>query len=226
MKPRIATRDRARQILSKLESVEKDRELQLLADLQVQNDLGLSPEQVQIVSAHPLQPSTKSHTGADQSMAHERFLSALKLTDQQLTRLKQISVQLQGPPGLRDLVMSGRLKLSAEQMELIQSDVISFISEATYPILNGTAWPPNLSGPGVDIDARETLNPLAMMLSGAKTRSIHGPEDLVNPQIKAALMEVILKRLTPEQRAKWNEITGEKFMPGFPGVASQVDPAN
>jgi hypothetical protein len=208
----IVTRDRAQQILAKLEFIQKGRDLQLLVDPAVQRDLGLT------VAQHGVMKSIGSlsfEESSNQSLdfgSHDRLLADLKLSDTQLNRLKQISIQLQGPPGLRDLVVSGQLRLSSEQMEAIQSDIIAFISSASFSALAVQPSQP-VGGDATQSTAlaASVLSSIAKVLGPDKTRGIRGPEDLITPEVKSALMEVLLRRLTPEQLKKWHAITGEKF---------------
>jgi serine/threonine protein kinase len=208
----VVIRDRAKTILSKLESLQESRQLNLLEGPQVQQDLGLTHAQISVISRKGTgSPNAPSQRNGDSEL-QKQLLHELNLNDSQLRRLKQISVQLQGPPGLRDMVVSGQLQLSSEQLESIQSDIIEFITKTGFLSLlqshsssktNGRTMPDELSG--------VALESIANILAVDHPQTVRGPEDLITPEIKNALMEVLLKRLTPEQLSRWKEITGEKF---------------
>jgi eukaryotic-like serine/threonine-protein kinase len=171
----LAIRDRAEQILSQLSSVQNERQMQLLADPRVQRDLGITSEE-----------------------ANTRLL-----TSKQRERLKQIAIQLQGPPGLRDLVVSGQLKLSPDQFLAIQTQIVQYLTT------NHAAISAEIVSPSFLADQ---LSGVAEVVADTpSSKAISSPEELISPHLKAALMKLILKNLTPEQMERWHELTGPKF---------------
>jgi serine/threonine protein kinase len=170
-----AIRSRAEDILNQLSFDQNERQMRLLADPVVQQDLKVTPEQAE------------SRT----------------LTTEQKVRLKQIALQLQGPPGLRDAVVAGKLKLTPEQFLTIQTDIVRFITSNQDAISAEVISPRFLAAQFPSI--------VEQVAKPSNGDSIQSPEDLISPQIKAALMDVILKRLTPEQLKGWEELTGPKF---------------
>lgn len=191
----IATRDHARTILNQLTADENDLEFRHLEDPLVQRDIGLSNEQIELLQTN--RSGQASVTSLEAIKEREQFVLQV-LTTEQRQRLHQIAVQLKGPPGLRDLVLSGDFKLSPEQAREIQSDIMRFIA---------TSLPPQVAQflfaglPAFEGSASQELSRLQ-----AAT-----PEDFISPKAKLELMKILLKRLTPEQRAKWEEITGKQF---------------
>ncbi len=171
----LAIRNRAEQILSQLSSVQNERQMQLLVDPRVQRDLGITTEQ-----------------------ANTRLL-----TSKQRERLKQIAIQLQGPPGLRDLVVSGQLKLSPDQFLAIQTQIVQYLTT------NHAAISAEIVSPSFLADQLSGVADVVASTSSSKP--ISSPEELISPHLKAALMELILKHLTPEQMERWHELTGPKF---------------
>ena len=117
--------------------------------------------------------------------------------------MKQIAIQRQGPPGLRDIVVSGELKLSPEQMNAIQSDIVAYVTQmqTTGELADGM-----FSG----IATEASTGPMDKLKQQANS-TIRTPEDLMSPDLKSALLKVILKRLNPEQLARWKEMTGEQL---------------
>jgi serine/threonine protein kinase len=170
------TQNRAEDILNQLSFDQNERQMRLLKDSMVQRDLGITSEEAE----------------------------ARQLTPEQKVRLKQISLQLQGPPGLRDAVVAGKLKLSSEQFLAIQTDIVRFVTSNQAAISAEVVSPRFL--------AEQFPNFVEQVTNPSNSDSIQSPEDLISPQIKAALMEVILKRLTPEQLKRWEELAGPKFV--------------
>ena len=179
----VETRDRAERTLFRLTLVQRIRELRLLALPQVQLELGLTPEQsnaLAVGTQTELKPGDVDFLALAQK--YMAFADQILTSDQKL-RLKQIAVQMQGPPGLRDMVVTGQLKLSTEQLQAIQSDIVTFF--------------------GMNQDAIPFEILLPNTLDGRMEKAGNGQMQQV--------MEILLKRLTPEQLEKWYELTGSKL---------------
>lgn len=177
------TRDRAERTLFRLKLVQRIRELRLLALSQVQLELGITSEQSKALVVETL---TELKLGDVDFLAlAQRYveLADQVLTNAQKLRLKQIAVQMQGPPGLRDMVVTGQLKLTSEQLQAIQNDIVTFF--------------------GMNQDAIPFEILLPNTLDGKMEKAGNGQMQQV--------MEILLKRLTPEQLEKWYELTGSKL---------------
>ena len=199
----LAIRNRAESILAELSLVRGYRELILLQDQKVQSDLGLTREQLDLlVAPEPLDYQPGNREFVEYALERERTATRV-LSIEQRRRLKQIAIQRQGPPGLRDIVVSGELKLSPEQMNAIQSDIVAYVTQmqTTGELADGM-----FSG----IATEASTGPMDKLKQQANS-TIRTPEDLMSPDLKSALLKVILKRLNPEQLARWKEMTGEQL---------------
>jgi eukaryotic-like serine/threonine-protein kinase len=177
------TRDRAEQTLFRLKLVQRIRELRLLALPQVQLGVGLTPDQSNALAVGTLAELKPGYV--DFLAIAEKYIALADqlLSNDQKRRLNQIAIQMQGPPGLRDMVVTGQLKLSTEQLQAIQSDIVTFF--------------------GMNQDAVPFEILLPNTLDGKMEKAGNGQMQRV--------MEILLKRLTPEQLEKWYELTGSKL---------------
>ncbi len=195
----LATRDHAREILSQLTIDQTAYELRLLQDPSVKRDIGLSKQQMDLLQSKNTSPASAMNIEA---VKEREQVARQVLSDKQWQRLHQISVQLKGPPGLRDLVLSGEFDLSPEQTKDIQLDIMRFIKK-------------NLSKQGAqfllaDLTSFESTDFGELSSLAAESEPI-ASDALVSSQAKLELMKILLKRLTPEQLARWHEITGKQF---------------
>jgi hypothetical protein len=191
-----ATRDRVKQIIDDLAVLQGARHFLLLEQETVLDDLRLSPEQrdrVSSLSKHLEEQRRELFrdfgrlTGEERS---ERFLQQARaeqaaivevLSDEKLTRFRQIAIQSQGVAAFREPDIAAELKLSAQQRERIRT----IENEMFSPFR-----PSERSGDG---PSRKT------------------PEEIrraVAEQLKAALAQ-IEALLTPEQAARWHTMIGE-----------------
>jgi len=170
------------------------RDLFWLAHESVQQDLRLSPEQIEALAqlrrkrdetfelSEDLSPD-KFQEKSDELHQQEQTLADL-LTPEQRTRLKQILLQQRGPSALADPDVIASLDLSLEQRQQIrqfQNDAERFVRTSFQP--------------------------------GHKLR----PEEY--EQVKQAWSKTwqkMLGVLTDEQTARWKKLTGEKFAGRLP----------
>jgi serine/threonine protein kinase len=190
------TRDRIRRIVADLALLQGDRNLVLLDEPAVLDDLRLAADQRARVAdvaeqvrerwgktfreAFRLSPDERSRRFLEQARANDAAVSAV-LTPRQLDRLRQIARQTQGPIAFRDPDVAAALQLTAAQRERVRA---------------------------VEQE---------MFEGGRRDRGRGGPRK--EPDRRAATQR-ILALLTPDQLARWKELTGEPFAgpwPRFPG---------
>jgi serine/threonine protein kinase len=197
----LTIRNRAESILRELSLVRGYRELLLLQDPKVQKDLGLSQEQLDLlVAKDPLDYKPGNKEFVEYALGREEIATKV-LTIVQRERLKQIAIQRQGPPGLRDIVVSGKLELTSDQMHAIQSDIIAYVTQ-----IQAAGGMGDELFSGIAFEATSgSFNKTTQQTNA----TIQTPEDLMSPELRSALLKVILERLNPEQLARWKEMTGE-----------------
>jgi eukaryotic-like serine/threonine-protein kinase len=187
-----STRDRANASLTELTLVQADRQLRLLTNPMVQRELELTSQQLVALEPQMLWTHQLGDRGFLEQATQRKRLADEVLVPEQRERLKQIVVQLKGPPGLHDMVVVDQIKLTREQLRAIQSDIIHFLA-ATISATSQSS--------SAEFFA-------SMFNTESEETALMSPEDLISPQIKAKLMSIILERLTAEQLEKWNELTG------------------
>jgi eukaryotic-like serine/threonine-protein kinase len=210
----MATRHRAEGILQELSFVQSDRQNRLLFDSRIQKELALTDEQIAKLGTLPI----GAHQPGDAPYLEEAkirlALTEAILTASQKERLKGLFLQHQGPPGLRDMVVTGKLKLTPEQMRSVQTDLVQYFAthRGSFPLGD----PMSVAAPA------NGKTPTASEFVGAA----NSPDDLMSPQLKEALMKILLKRLTPEQRKQWDELTGVETEFEAPVETESVDPSS
>ena len=196
-----ATRDQVKQILADLAVMQGAGQLHLLDRREVLDDLRPSDEQ----RAQIRQLSQRLGEERDQAFQdfgrlspeerRQRFLDLARasesafekvLTPEQLGRLRQIDLQLQGARAFEDPQVVATLKLTTAQRERIRG-----IQAEAVPC--GPGGPPPGHGP----DGPH---------GGHGQGDQHGPREQ-----SASAVEKIKALLTPEQKARWQELTGEPF---------------
>lgn len=186
------TRNRAEKSLSELMLVHSDRQLRILTNPMVQKDLGLTSDQINELEKSQHWTLQLGDVGFLEQARQRESLFETVLTADQKGRLKQIDVQLKGPPGLHDMIVVGQMKLTSAQLQAIQSDIVQFLAKN---LLRTSMVTPE---DGLESTAGSQMDSIFLRT----------PEDLISPQIKSKLMEIILERLTPDQLERWKELTG------------------
>lgn len=183
------TRDRVTQILAELADLETSRELYLLREPDVWEDLAVTPQQrasleefVQQMEDHfpPGPPFAGPHDAASrkeliEQSRHNKSLISTILTEAQLARVRQIALQVEGPRIFFDPEISRRLNLTEEQRGQIRQ------------IEHEWLFKPR--------DSKGPPRP-------------HGPPDR---ETKRRAVQEILKELTPAQRQTWDELVGRPY---------------
>jgi eukaryotic-like serine/threonine-protein kinase len=192
-----ATRDRASKILDELTLIESDSYLRILREPQVQIELSLTDEQTERLHVSHITVDDQAYSISSLEQARERQKSVIEiLTSDQRTRLKQVSLQLQGPMALRDLIIAGELRLTSTQASLIRNDILSFVltHKLSVPFLK--------QGATLAVPALAGLSPnFPMGMS---------PDDFMSKEDKRELMQLLLTRLSPQQLEIWSQLTGPK----------------
>jgi serine/threonine protein kinase len=203
------TRDRVKQIIADLAMMQGDRNLFLLSQPGVLDDLRLTPEKRDLVADlvdqlvdqrheefrdfRRLTPEQRSQRFREQARANMQAVSEI-LTEEQVRRLGQIALQLRGPAAFRDPEVVARLKLTAEQRYRIGAIEEEAFRPPLMPRISGPDGPGPKGPPGI---VRVELGPK------------RGPDEL---QLNLdAAMDKILAVLSAEQRARWAELTGERY---------------
>lgn len=189
------TSDRVQKILADLRVLKADRQVFLLRESAVLDDLKASPEQRSLIS----KLTTKLENERQERVSNSREMTSIERREQLLAtarnneaalaeildseqhdRLPQIALQCQGPRVFREPDVSNDLKLTADQkekMRRIEADHIFSRDE-------GHRGPPNRKPP----DDRKPFE----------------------EKLKAA-MRPIIEVLTPEQLEKWKAMTGRPY---------------
>jgi eukaryotic-like serine/threonine-protein kinase len=189
----IAVQDRLKKILDDLTVLEGAGQFMMLSNPRVQADLELSDAQRQRIETlgkefgqrqmdsladfHQLSSAQRQARFVELARASDLAMRAA-LTEKQLHRLGQITLQFQGPMALAEADVAARLQLTEVQRQAIRQIGI----EAFDP-----AWgfmPP---------------------------KGHHGPPGSPRESPGQGVMEKALAVLTPEQLAKWKELTGPPF---------------
>lgn len=216
-----ATLDRIDRTLADLELVQTDRGNVLLVDKVVQNDLKLSPQQIEQLDEYfqanpqdmgllqdgphggrgggkpPFMPFEKS---IEQAKINQELLRGI-LTSAQRNRLKQIMLQIHGPfLIMRDMrIIEGLGLTNAERKHL----------HAVGEEFKTKDWGSHDKPRG---DGRHHGGPPGPGKKGPGGPFPMNPLDLLDQYLKGEgnrqALEAMLKELKPEQRQKWYEMTG------------------
>jgi hypothetical protein len=181
-------RDRVAGILRDLDAIQGDRQMHLVAETSVQDDLDLDEQQRELIAElvpvvedrrrsmfprlRDLGAEERTQRFVEEARANGAVLSAI-LDPGQVQRLRQIQLQCRGAPALLEPDVALALRLSPEQREEIRS--LEFDPDRARPGPSG-------SRPPMPLD-----------------------EDL-----RAGLRRA-LAVLTAEQRLRWDEIAGPPF---------------
>ncbi len=213
-----STRNHVQAILADLTLMRDAYRHLLLTDRAVQDDLKLSPEaRTKLATAladirdvppgSPPRREPPTGSGDDRSgqllkemRVHETAIAAI-LSPTQLTRLGQIALQVRGAEALQEPEVVTALNLTHEQRTQVRS-------------LCGL-HPGRRRGPGHDGDAGPFSPPSSAPRGGslASRDGKHGdsPPWRGPSHHREADLSKALALLTPEQRARWQEMTGPKF---------------
>jgi hypothetical protein len=196
-----ATQDRVRKLLADLAVLQGAGQFRLLTHPAVLDDLGVSAgkrkqiaEQSRLMEERQQESFREFHRLTSEER-RQRFLELARdnetavveiLSPDQLRRLRQIALQLQGPAALLESEVASYLKLTAQQKERIRA-----IEAEMFFALPGR--PPGVPGPGP--------------LGGP------GPGDprTAPEQARKAAGERVQAVLTEEQAKRWGEMTGKPF---------------
>ena len=108
------------------------------------------------------------------------------LSQDQRKRLAQIALQLQGPSAILESMFAGNLNLTRAQTTAIQETFLDYlISNAQSPL--------------------DERSPVGLPSSSFR------PDEWLDADMKAELLGLVLKRLTPKQIEAWSEIVGPEF---------------
>jgi serine/threonine protein kinase len=240
-----AGKSRVRNLLDELATLQGARLLQLAMDGAVQKDLGLSQEQ-------RTQLAELNEHWSEQRLTHfkglvkaeqrrQKFYELAKeqeaalsdiLQPDELRRLGQIGIQVQGPRAFSEPPVPETLKLTAEQRQQIRA----FRDEAVAAMFGGPErFGPERFGPerfGPEKGPREKWLPEPVLREKGADK---GPPDKGLPdkgvlekgldkggpgrhqfyeRIQKAELERIIAILTPDQKARWEELTGAPFKGG------------
>ena len=192
-----ATRDKVQKVHDDLMLLRDDRHLAYLADPAVLADLKLDPVQLEQLSSIGSFVSNTDDSNVRVEQAQQRKLAVNRiLKPDQRTRLKQIATQLRGPSAILELLITGDLKLTEEQMSMIQRAIMEHM----------------FAKGGAPSEARE-LGIQGPSKAGRNNPASLAPDDLMSAQTKQEVIAVILDQLTPEQRQAWSDIVGPRFQP-------------
>jgi hypothetical protein len=191
-----AVRDRVKRILADLAVLQGDRNLFLLDNPAVQDDLKLSREQREQLrdllpwlnerreesfgDFHKLTAEERSRRFVEQAKANTDAVADV-LTDRQVERLGQIELQWRGPMALLDADVASRLKLTFDQRTRIRA--VAFDAFRPAPWFGGPKGP----------------------RSGPEKRRLPDPAEV------RAAMDKALAVLTADQKAQWRQMTGEPY---------------
>ncbi|MEM7479345.1 MAG: hypothetical protein AAF483_30545, partial [Planctomycetota bacterium] len=184
-----STYEQVAEIREELVVRRESRKFALLRQESVRADLKLTAKQ----TAHLIQLSTFVTENAPQNISqfaakeHLRTIKEL-LTSDQIERLGQIALQLQGPSAIIESTVLGEFELSREQAAEMQQTFLDYL------IKNAQSPPKEIKPSG--------LSP-----------SSFRPDAWLDQSMRQELMEIVLGRLTPSQIEKWSRIVGPKFSP-------------
>jgi hypothetical protein len=220
------TRDRVKKIIADLAVLQGAGQLFLLDNPAVLDDLDLPEEKRGRIAALLQRLAEQRHTSLrgfhrlTAAQRRQRFLELARseatavaaiLSPEQVSRLRQIALQIAGPMAFREPDIAAALNLTAEQRErirAIEADVFPVRLEWRAP----GAPPPERKGEaGLSRDG-EWRAPGEPLLE---------PPEKPHPQKLRAARDKMLAVLTVEQKAKWEELTGKPFkgkLPLFFGV--------
>jgi hypothetical protein len=187
-----ATRDRVLKIIDDLAVLQGAGRFFRLKEKDVLDDLGLSDElrsrlgelsktmdaqRRELYRDRTLTRDERSRRLLDQAYADEAAVGEI-LSPQQMKRLGQIELQVQGPAAFQDSYIVGELKLTVDQIRQIRD----IKDEAITGLFSE---PPD----------RHNAEEFEARLRRAQTAEV----------------ENVLAILTPEQTARWKEMTGKRF---------------
>jgi hypothetical protein len=219
-----ATKANVKQILDDLAAIQGDRQSHLLGDANVIADLGLTEKQQQEVAElrrrvqDQLAQSFSDFGRLSEEERQQRFLAEVHKTDegiqqilsrQQLGRLRQIALQINGLRAFDDPDIAAELKLTAQQKERLRG----IAAEAFF--CKVTDGHDGRGGPGHVI-----------IIGGRGGHGGRGPGKPGKPgkqppeQDWRDASEKILAVLNDEQARRWKEMTG----PPFKGLSEPLGP--
>jgi hypothetical protein len=218
----VATREHVKKILADLALLQGAGQVYLLSQPAVLDDLSLSQEQRKKVGELLFQlgmqrvQSFRNFSQLSPEQREQRFLDLARTEDaavrkilapEQLGRLGQIALQLQGPGALREPDVAAALKLTAQQKERIRA----IEAESFIVVLDRTHFG------GSPQDFRKVLGAV-LGAAGALMHPGRPPE--IFPRTSELRIrgtnERILMALTEEQRKQWGEMTGEPLKGSVP----------
>jgi len=201
------TRDRVETILADLKVLQGAGELRLLREPNVLDDIGVDAEAHQRISQilgsmderfeegmhelHKLSPEQRQEQQQHfVRLARENEAKVKEiLTAQQLRRLHQIALQLQGPKVFREPEVAAGLKLTAQQTESIRAIVAETFA----------GGPPRSRGPGG--------RPGGPRGGGGPPDEFHKDHERILQAARARILDL----LTPEQRQRWQVMIGPSY---------------
>ncbi len=214
------THDRVKRILDELAVLEGDRQLFLLNEQTVLDDLQLTEDQRQRIADHkkrsaklreesffrvPLKPEERRQVFLDLARNNEAAIADI-LSVEQRKRLRQIALQLQGPMAFREPDIVAALKLTAEQRESIRAVVGDvFIVRMERP-------PGPLGKP-----------PERPFEKSSMKAPEGSPRQAYEVMLKAGL-DQIKNQLTAEQLQRWEEMVGKPFQGPIPLLSGPPRP--
>lgn len=211
-----ATRDRVTEILEDLAALQGDRQMYLLEESSVLDDLGLTADQRVLIAdvvriagenrrerfegLRQSQGVPRARDIVEEARVNEAALGAI-LTAAQTARLRQIQVQCRGVSALLEPDIAGQLRLSAADRERIREVEFELARAGRERgrSRRGGAPPPDRDRTSADTTAEAAMERAVALLSDA-------------------------------QRARWNEIAGPPFTgrltrpPFLPGGAPMFRP--
>lgn len=247
-----ATRDRVRKILADLAVIQGDRNLYLLSEPIVLEQLHLSPAQKEAIGeiggtmGRRREESFRDFGRLTNEERKSRFLEMARTRDSalqkilqpdQVARFRQLALQSQEPMAFLQPDVVSTLGISNEQKEKIRSRMEGILMGGGPPPV-GMGFGP---GPRSDFkgdrkgefkgerkgDFRGEMGPRDPQGRPPEGRG-HPPRD----EMRRQAMAQIRMLLTPEQQAKWLKMTGDPvdlpwpnpFRGGFPGMRGPNGP--
>jgi eukaryotic-like serine/threonine-protein kinase len=227
-----AGKSRVRNLLDELATLQGARLVQLAMDGAVQKDLGLSEEQrteLADLNEHWSEQRITHFKGLVKAeQRRQKFYELAKeqeaalsdiLQPEQVRRLRQIGIQVQGPRAFSESPVTEVLKLTAEQRQQIRT----FRDEAVAAMFGERSGPerfgekgPREKGPSDPPGEKGDRGPKKGGPDrGGPDRGPGGPGRLHDfERIQKAELERIVAILTPEQQGRWNELIGAPFTAG------------
>ncbi len=200
-----AGKNRVRALLDELATLQGANLLGLANDKNVQDDLKLKEQQRTSITdlyesaSQERMTQFREQSSLPREVRRQRFFELAKkqeaglgaiLTPQQMHRLQQIDLRVQGPRAFQDSAAVDVLKLTTDQKRAIRQ-----IKEETLVALFG--GPLDKPGPGPG--------------PGGGPGGFSKRSDNERAQVQKLEMERVLALLTPEQVARWQELIGAPF---------------